>query len=94
MNKFIHAINGLYTNGVLCTDTDYLCIDKKHWDKLDKTGLVLKNLLKVRSDYKDGGIFYGLFIAPKTKYFLTIYLKMVLYTNSKLSKVLPMCLII
>ena len=72
MNNFIHAINGVYTNDVFYTDTDSLYIEKKHWDKLDRTGLVGKNLLQGKKDYKDGGIFYGMFLAPKTKYCLTI----------------------
>ena len=45
MNNFIHAINGFYTNDVYCTDTDSLNIKNKHWDKLDKAGLVGKGLL-------------------------------------------------
>ena len=40
MNNFIHAINGFYTNDVYYADTDSLHIEKKHWDKLDKAGLV------------------------------------------------------
>ena len=31
-----------------------------------------KNLLEGKNDYRDGGIFYGLFLAPKIKYCLTI----------------------
>ena len=73
MNNFIHAINGFYTNDVYFTDTDSLYIEKKHWNKLDKAGLVGKGLLQGKNDYKDGGIFYGLFLAPKLKYCLTIY---------------------
>ena len=72
MNNFIHAINGFYTNDVYYTDTDAIYIESKHWDKLDKAGLVGKNLLQGKNDYKDGGIFYGLFLAPKIKYCLTI----------------------
>ena len=72
MNNFIHAINGFYTNDLYYTDTDSLYIENKHWDKLDKAGLVGKELLQGKSDYKDGGIFYGLFLAPKIKYCLTI----------------------
>ena len=72
MNNFIHAIDGFYTNDVYYTDTDSLYIENKHWDKLDKTGLVGKGLLQGKNDYKDGGIFYGLFLAPKIKYCLTI----------------------
>ena len=72
MNNFIHAINGFYTDDVYYTDTDSLYIENKHWDKLDKAGLVGKNLLQGKNDYKDGGIFYGLFVAPKIKYCLTL----------------------
>ena len=72
MNNFIHAINGFYTNDVYYTDTDSLYIENKHWDKLNKAGLVGKGLLQGKNDYKDGGIFYGLFLAPKIKYCSTI----------------------
>ena len=40
------------------TQTQIVCIENKHWDKLDKAGLVGKNLLQGKNDYKDGGIFY------------------------------------
>ena len=72
MNNFIHAINGFYTNEVYYTDTDAIYVESKHWDKLDKAGLVGKNLLQGKNDYKDGGIFYGLFLAPKIKNCLTL----------------------
>ena len=72
MNNFIHAIDGFYSNDVYYTDTDSLYIENKHWEKLDKAGLVGKSLLQGKNDYKDGGIFYGLFLAPKNKYCLTI----------------------
>ena len=72
LNNFIDAINGFYTNYNYYTETDSLYIENKHCDKLDKTGLVGKNLLQGRNDYKDGGFFYGFFLAPKIKYCLTI----------------------
>ena len=72
MNNFIHAINGFYTNDVYYTDTEAIYIESKHWNKLEKAGLVGKGLLQGKNDYKDGGIFYGLFLAPKIKYCLTI----------------------
>ena len=72
MNNFIHAINGFYTNNVYHTDTDSLYIENKHWHKLEKAELVGKNLLQGKNDYKDGGIFYGMFLAPKIKYCLII----------------------
>ena len=70
MNNFIHAIDGFYTNDVYYTDTDSSYIGCKHWDKLDKAGLVGKSLLQGKNDYKDGGIWYALFLAPKIKYCL------------------------
>ena len=72
MNKFIHAINGFYTNDVYYGDTDSLYIEKKHWDKLEKAGFIGKNLLQGENDYQDGGFFYGVLLAPKIKYCLTI----------------------
>ena len=39
---------------------------------LDKANLVGKNLCQGKNEYKTGGIFYGLFLAPKMKYVLTI----------------------
>ena len=72
MNNFIHAIDGFYTNDVYYIDTDSLYIENKHWDKLDREGLAGKNLLQGKNDYKDGGIFYALFLAPKIKYCLII----------------------
>ena len=72
MNKFIRDINGFYNNSIYYTDTDSLDIEKKFWDVLDKANLVGKNLCQGKNDYKTGGIFYGLFLAPKIKYVLTI----------------------
>ena len=72
MNNFIHAIDGFFTDDVYYTDTDLLYTENKHWDKLVKAGLVGKNLLQGKNDYKDGGIFFGLFLAPKINYCLTI----------------------
>ena len=72
MNNFIHAIIRFYTNDFYYTDTDSLYIENKRSDKFDKVGLVGKILLLGKNDYEDGGIFYGLFLAPKIKYCLTI----------------------
>ena len=38
---------------------------------LDKANLIGKNLCQGKNDYNTGGIFYGLFLAPKMKYVLT-----------------------
>ena len=72
MINFIHAFDGFYSNDVHYTDTDSLDIDIKHWDNLEEKNIVGKNLLQGKNDYGDGGIFYGLFLAPKIKYCLTI----------------------
>ena len=71
MNNFIHAIDDFYTNDVNYTDTDAIYIGSKHGNNIDKAGLVGKNLLEGKNDYKDGGIWYALFLAPKIKYCLT-----------------------
>ena len=68
MNNFIHAIGGFYTNDVFYTDTGSLYIENKHWNKLDEAGLVGKNREQGKNYYKEGGIRYGLFPAPKIKY--------------------------
>ena len=67
LNNFIHAIDGFYTNDLYYTDTDSLYIESKHLDKLNEAGLVGKNLLQGKNVYKDGEIWYALFLAPKIK---------------------------
>ena len=47
-------------------------IEKKFWDVLDKTNLVGEGFCQGKNDYKTGGIFCGLFLAPKIKFCLTI----------------------
>ena len=50
-----------------------VCISRnKHWNTLNSVGYVGSNLLQAKNDYDDGDIFFGLFLAPKTKYCLTI----------------------
>ena len=72
MINFIREINGFYNNNIYYTDTDSLYIEKKYWDVLDKAKLVGKNFCQGKNDYETGGIFYVLFLAPKTKHLLTI----------------------
>ena len=72
MNNFIREINGFYNNSIYYGDTDSLYIKKKYWDVLDEANLVGECLCQGKNDYKTGGIFYGLFLAPKIKYCLTI----------------------
>ena len=93
MNNFIHSFDEFYTNDVYYTDTDSLYIENKHWNNLDEAGLVGKNLLQGKNDYKDGGVFNGLFLAPKIKYCLTIN-KCGIFDEKKPSKDLQMRVII
>ena len=72
MNNFIREINGFYNNSKYYGDTDSLYIEKKYWDVLDKANLVGEELCQGKNDYKTGGTFYALFLAPKIKYCLTI----------------------
>ena len=72
MNKFIREINGFHNNSIYYGDTDSLCIEKKYWVVLDRANLVSKNLCQGKNDYKTGGIFFCLFLAPKIKFCLTI----------------------
>ena len=65
MNNFKNATDGFNTNDLYYSDTYSLYIENKHWDKLDKAGLVGEILLQGKNDYKGGGIFHGLFPAPK-----------------------------
>ena len=72
MKFFIQGINEFYTNDIFYTDTDSLYIENTHWDKLHEAGSVGKGLLQGKSEHKGGCTFYGLFLAPKIKYCLTI----------------------
>ena len=73
MNNFIRELNGFYNNNnIYYGDTDSLFIEKKYWDVLDKANLVGEGLCQGKNDYKTGGIFYSLYLAPKIKYCLTI----------------------
>ena len=72
MNKFVREINGFYNSSINYGDTDSLHIEKKYWDVLDKANLVGKDLCQGKKDYETGAVFYGLFLAPKIKYCLTI----------------------
>ena len=72
MNNFVRIIDGFKKNSVYYQDTDSLYIEKKYWNILDENNLVGEKLGQGKNDYGSGGIFYGLFLAPKIKYCLTI----------------------
>ena len=48
--KISHSNYGFYTNDVYYTDTDSLNIENKHWEKLNKVGLIGKKLLQGKND--------------------------------------------
>ena len=64
MNNFIHAIDGFCSNDVYHTNTDSLYIENKHWEKLEKKFPLGIDHFQGKNDYKGGGIWYGLFLAP------------------------------
>ena len=45
------------------------CISEKNWNELDKANLFGRNFCQGKNDYKTGGIFYALFLAPKKIHF-------------------------
>ena len=71
MNNFIREIKGFYNNSIYYGDTDFVFLENKCWNVSDKANLVGKNLCQGKNDYKTGGIFYGLFLAPKIKSCIT-----------------------
>ena len=46
MNNFIHTINGFYAIDSYYGDTESLYRENKHWDKLDRAGLIGKTVIK------------------------------------------------
>ena len=72
MNNFIKEIDGFKSPEIYYTDTDSLYIHKKNWDVLEKADLVGGNLGQGKNDYGNGGIIFGLFVAPKIKYCLVL----------------------
>ena len=64
VDNFIREINAFYDNSIYYGDTDSSYIDKKYRDVFDKTNLLGEELCQGKNDYKSGGIFHGLFLAP------------------------------
>ncbi|ESP03454.1 hypothetical protein LOTGIDRAFT_171393 [Lottia gigantea] len=61
--------DGFYKPEIYNTNTDSLYISSSNWDKLNEAGLVSENeYCKGKNDYGDGGIIFGLYLAPKVKY--------------------------
>ena len=72
MNNFIREKIEYNNNNIYSTDADSLYIEKRYWKVLREANLVGKKLYQGKNDYNTGGIFYGFFLPPKTKYCLTI----------------------
>ena len=68
MNNLNKEMHGFYNKNVYYTNRDSLYIKRKYWNVSDIAGLVGFSLCQRKTDYKSGGIFYGLFLAPKMKY--------------------------
>ena len=62
MNSFIREIFGFYNNNIYFTDAGSLYIEKRYCNVLHE------KLYQGKNDYNTGGIFYGFFLPPKTKY--------------------------
>ena len=72
MNICNREFNGFYNNSLFHGDTNRMYFEKQYWHVLEKAGSVGDNLCQSNNDYKSGGIFHGLFLAPNIKYCLTI----------------------
>ena len=65
MSDFIRKIAGFYTSNISYSETDSLFIEGKYWVVLDKASLEGGLLCQAKNYSKTGGIFYGLYLAPK-----------------------------
>ena len=66
-------MNGFYKNSIYYTVTESLNIEVTYWKVLDKTNLLRTILCPRKNVYSSGGVFCGLFLAPKFKKCSTIY---------------------
>ena len=71
MNIVNGTTGGFQSNDAYYQDTDSLYIEGKHWDKLNRVGSIGNNIIAREKEYKNGGIFDALFLAPKSKYCIT-----------------------
>ena len=68
MNNFIECIDGFKNPKIYYGNTDSVYILKEEWEILNKNGFIGNNLGQGKNDYGDGGIVFGLYLAPKVKY--------------------------
>ena len=72
MNIFIRVINGFTDRVVYYMDTDSLYITSTAYTKLHEAGHIGSAMGQCKNDYGEGGIVFGLFIANKVKFCMTI----------------------
>ena len=73
MNDVILSLDGFRNHKIYNGDTDSVYIHKNDYKILNDKGLIGKDLGQSKNDYGDSaGIVYGLFLAPKVKYCITI----------------------
>ena len=65
MNNSFREMNSSYKNIILYGDTNSMYIERKFSDVLEKACLMGYILWEGKNDHKPGGVFYGLFLAPK-----------------------------
>lgn len=68
MNNFIECIDGFKQPKIYYGDTDSIYITKDNWEVLNKNNHVGDKLGQGKNDYGEGGIVFGLYLAPKVKY--------------------------
>ena len=71
MNNF-YTKSKNFTQMMFFTQTQIVYTLKKIWSKLDKARLIGKTRLQGKNNYRGGGIWYGLLLAPKSNYCLSI----------------------
>lgn len=72
MNIFILEIDGFRTKVVYYMDTDSLYIPSSAYKKLEAAGHIGSAMGQCKNDYGKGGIVFGLFIANKIKFCMTV----------------------
>ena len=72
MNNFLFEIGGFKQQKLFYTDCDSLYISSDNYEILNSKGLVGNEMGQGKNDYGNGGIIYGLFLAPKVKYCITL----------------------
>ena len=73
------AVDGLKNTKTYYGDTDSMFIHNSDYEILKTKGLIGKNLFQSRNDYGNGGILYGLLLAPNIE---SLFLKIVYYQKT------------